>query len=57
MATTDGSLMRKKKEKEIIICETDKSKRFSCDTSENYKLLGETHTQGDEEIDRATTRT
>ena len=49
-----ASLIRRKKDKEIIIFETDKSKRFSCDTPENYKLLGETHTQNDEEIDTAT---
>ena len=34
--------------------ETDKSKRFSCDTSKNYKLLGEVHTRDDEIIDVAT---
>ena len=44
------SLKRKTKNKEIVIFETDKSKRFSCDTMENYKKLGETHTQNDEVV-------
>ena len=36
------SLMRKKKAGEMVIFETDKSKRFSCDTPDNYKQLGQT---------------
>ena len=48
------SLKEKKKEKEIIIFEIDKSKRFSCDTPDNYKLLGQTHTQNDDEINMET---
>ena len=45
------SLLKKKKDNEMVIFETDKSKRFSCDTPENYKRLAEVHTENDEEID------
>ena len=44
------SLEEKKKRKEIVIFETDKSKRFSCDTIDNYKTLGETHVTNDEVV-------
>ena len=43
-----ASLKRKMKNEEIVIFETDKSKRFSCDTMDNYKVLGEVHTAHDE---------
>ena len=46
-----ASLKEKKKRKEIVIFETDKSKRFSCDTPENYVQLGRTHIENDEDID------
>ena len=42
------SLKERKEEKEIVIFETDKSKRFSCDTMDNYETLGGTHVLGDE---------
>ena len=45
-----ASLIEKRKEKEIVIFETDKSKRFSCDTMDNYQLLGTSHTAHDEII-------
>ena len=32
----------------MVIFETDKSKRFSCDSIENYRTLGATHTTQDE---------
>ena len=44
------SLKKKTKNREIVIFETDKSKRFSCDTTENYKKLGETHITNDEVV-------
>ena len=44
-----ASLKEKKKKKEIIIYETDKSKRFSCDTPENYVQLGLSHIENDED--------
>ena len=46
-----ASLKEKKKRKEIIIYETDKSKWFSCDTPENYVLLGLSHIENDEDTD------
>ena len=46
--------MRKKKAGEIIIFETDKSKRFSCDTPDNYKQLAQTHIADDEDVDSVT---
>ena len=45
-----ASLKKKKKNGEIVIFETDKSKRFSCDTRENYQTSGATHTMHDEII-------
>ena len=50
------SLVEKKKKKEIVIFETDKSKRFACDTTDNYKLLGETHVSNDEVVTIAETK-
>ena len=44
------SLKERKEEKEIVISETDKSKRFACDSIDNYKTLGETHVVEDEII-------
>ena len=44
------SLKEKRKSNEIIIFETDKSKRFSCDSMDNYKTLGVAHTTEDETI-------
>ena len=44
------SLRRKKKEGEIVVFETDKSKRFSCDTPENYKVLAGTHMEQDDVV-------
>ena len=38
------TLKQKQKEGNIIVSETDKTKRFSCDTPDNYKLLATTHT-------------
>ena len=37
-----------------MITETDKSKRFACDSMGNYRTLGETHVVGDEVIDGET---
>ena len=48
------SLKDKKDDNEIVITETDKSKRFACDTIENYKRLGETHVVGDEVVNMET---
>ena len=48
------SIKQKSKNNEILIFETDKSKRFSCDTAENYQTLGQTHTMNDEEVNRDT---
>ena len=45
-----ASLRRKMKNKEIVIFETDKSKRFSCDSMNNYKVLGAVHTTHDEVV-------
>ena len=45
------SLVNRRKEQEIIILETDKSKQFSCDTPDNYRLMAETHTDKDETTD------
>ena len=43
-----ASLKKKVINKEMVISETDKSKRFSCDSIENYRTLGATHTTQDE---------
>ena len=48
------SLKDKKEENEIVIFETDKSKRFSCDSIDNYKRLGETHVMQDEIVTEET---
>ena len=47
-------LKERKKNEEIIIMETDKSKRFSCDTPQNYKLLANVHIRNDEIITHET---
>ena len=44
------SLGEKKKRKEVVIFETDKTKRFSCDTIDNYRTLGESHIMNDEVV-------
>ena len=51
------SLLEKKGNKEVVIFETDKSKRFACDTLENYKQLGEQHTRNDEIVTMEDVRT
>ena len=48
------SLKEKIDQKEIVIFETDKSKRFACDTMENYEMLGRTHVTEDEVVDDET---
>ena len=48
------SLKDKKDEGTIVIFETDKSKRFACDTMDNYKTLGETHVTQDEVVNGET---
>ena len=48
------SLKEKKEENEIVIFETDKSKRFACDSMDNYKTLGETHVTDDELVNEDT---
>ena len=48
------SLKEKKDEKTIVIFETDKSKRFACDSMNNYKTLGETHAVHDEVVNDET---
>ncbi len=48
------TLKEKKKDCDIIIMETDKSKRFSCDTPDNYKLLASTHMENDEVVTQET---
>ena len=50
------SLVEKKKNKEVVIFETDKSKRFACDTIDNYKLLGDAHVRNDEVVTMADTK-
>ena len=37
-----------------MITETDKSKRFACDSMDNYRTLGETHVVGDEVVNEET---
>ena len=44
-------LKEKKKRKELVVFETDKSKRFSCDSIDNYKTLGNTHVMNDELVE------
>ena len=44
------SLKERRKNNEIVIFETDKSKRFSCDSMDNYETLGVVHTVEDETI-------
>ena len=51
------SLTNKWKNNEIVIFETDKSKRFACDSPESYKLLGQTHIENDENTDTETIKT
>ena len=51
------SLKEKKRDNTIVIFETDKSKRFACDSMENYKTLGETHVMEDEIVTEATKAT
>ena len=48
------SLMERSNNQEIIIFETDKTKRFTCDSAENYRLSAEPHTNGDETITEET---
>ena len=48
------SLKEKKDQKEIVIFETGKSKRFACDTMENYEIQGRTHVTEDEVVDDET---
>ena len=43
-------MKERRKNNEIVIFETDKSKRFSCGTMDNYKALGVVHTVEDESI-------
>ena len=45
-----ASLKSKEKKKEVVIFETDKSKRFSCDTINNYQTMGAVHTVDDEVV-------
>ena len=49
-----SSLKRKKKDHDIVIFETDKSKRFACDSIENYTRLGATHIANDEVVEEET---
>ena len=51
------SLKEKKEEKEIVIFETDKSRRFACDTLDNYIQLGQPHIQNDDDTDTGTIQT
>ena len=49
-----ANLRKKTESLEMVILETDKTKRFSCDSSNNYKLLGEEHVANDRTIDQKT---
>ena len=51
------TLKQKQKDGNIIISETDKTKLFSCDTPDNYKLLATAHTQNDDIITSETKQT
>ena len=51
-----SSLREKKKDHTIVIFETDKSKRFACDTIENYTRLGATHIANDEVVEEETVK-
>ena len=42
------SIIERRNEQELIVYETDKTKRFSCDSAENYRILAEQYTIGDE---------
>ena len=44
------SIKQRMKDNEIVIYETDKSRRFSVDSCENYKLSGEQHISNDNVI-------
>ena len=44
------ALQEKKKSNKVIVFETDKSKRFTCDTATNYKMLGQMHIENNEVI-------
>ena len=46
-------MLEKKEKKEIVVFKTDKSKRFACDTLENYQRLGEAHISNDEVVTTA----
>ena len=47
-----NSLLKRSKESDIVIFQTDKSGRFSVDTPDNYKLASIPHTEGDEGISK-----
>ena len=49
-----SSLKEKKKDRAIVIFETDKSKRFACDTVENYTRLGAAHIANDDVVGEGT---
>ena len=46
-----GKLIKRVKEGEIVVCQTDKSGKLAVMTLELYKAAGEVHTRNDEEID------
>ena len=46
------SLQKRIKEKEIIIMKTDKSGKMCICTREEYKKMGEKHTEKDDKVDR-----